>query len=173
MKLFFFIGMPGAGKTFWGKKITDHYSLNFIDLDEYIEMCASSKIEAIFRQSGEDAFRKYEHESLKKIIETTEQDTIIACGGGTPCYYGNMELMKHAGIVIYLETTITNLINNLQLSIGIRPLLDQQTDILLYLDELLKKRRPVYEQAHVNLQAEASVLEQFKSILDSCTNPHL
>jgi len=79
----FLTGLPGVGKTYWGKKWAEENNWSFIDLDRSIELTAGRTIADIFKKDGEPAFRKIEAESLKIIIDSISGDTIIAVGGGT------------------------------------------------------------------------------------------
>lgn len=163
--LIFLIGMPAAGKTFWAQQVSEKYDLSFIDLDQYISRHESASVPALFAQYGEKGFREREHEYLKKIITTTAEPTIIACGGGTPCFLNNMELMKDAGLVIYLQTDITQLLENLKNSDEIRPLLRGKPDLFAHLQDMLHKRGPVYEQAHHILHTKDISIATFAKII--------
>jgi len=67
MSMIFLIGMPGAGKTYWGQKIAKTYQLDFIDLDTFIEEKENKKIGKLFEEIGEDSFRNKEHDALNEI----------------------------------------------------------------------------------------------------------
>ena len=92
--LIFFVGMPGVGKTTGGNKMAIRHGMSFIDLDTIIEQGERKTIKDIFEQDGEEGFRTLEHKYLEDVINATTGNTIIACGGGTPCFHGNMQLMK-------------------------------------------------------------------------------
>src|SRR6478672_5546342 len=99
----FLIGFMGSGKSFWSGRWADEYHIKAIDLDHEIEQAAGKKITDIFREKGEQYFRKLEAEVLRQI--NTEENSIIACGGGTPCFEHNLRWMKEHGTVIYLEAS--------------------------------------------------------------------
>lgn len=172
MKLLFLIGMPGSGKSHWAKEIARHYAIDCIDMDKLIEYKAGMDIPAIFVNHGEAYFREIEHGILKDIIENTVQDTVVACGGGAPCYHNGMELMKQAGTVIYLETGIEALQQRLAPEISHRPLLQQHPDTAKYLADTLYKRKSIYEQANHILPSENISLTTFAEILTSCIKRH-
>ena len=83
----FLIGMPYVGKSHWGKLLAGHYNVPFTDLDDLIEQTAGRTIPDIFSQSGEDTFRAMENQCLNNLLTTETTPQIVACGGGTPCFF--------------------------------------------------------------------------------------
>lgn len=164
--MIFLVGMPGAGKTFWGRKIADAYAWHFTDLDTFIEKKERATISTIFELDGEHGFREKEHAYLGKLIASQEENTIIACGGGTPCYFDNMDVMLQAGIVIYLQAGIDQLVNNLQQEQQQRPLLRNTANLHETLTQLLQAREHCYLRATHILQTENISLTTFGKILD-------
>lgn len=166
----FLIGMPAAGKTYWGRKIAGEYSLSFIDLDSFISEQEKASVSALFAMYGEAGFREREHKYLKKLIANNKTCTVVACGGGTPCFNNNIQLMKDAGVVICLQADVPALMARLKDSEEVRPLLRGKPDLAAYLNELLNKRKGVYEQAHYILQSANISLTTFAEIISLCTN---
>lgn len=171
-RLVFLVGMPAAGKTWWGRQLADKYQLPFTDLDTFISDREQASIPALFARYGEGGFREREQKYLKEICTTVNELSIVACGGGTPAFADNMKVMKAAGIVIYLEADTQLLITNLGTSTEVRPLLNNRGDLAAYLDSLLQKRKSFYEQAHHILQAKDISLATFDKILSSCISGH-
>lgn len=168
--LIFLTGMPAAGKTYWGRKLAEKYGLQFVDLDDFITEQEQASVKALFAQYGEQGFRERERKSLEKVIKSASEITIVACGGGTPCFAGNMQLMKHAGTMIYLETSVDILLLNLATSSDERPMLNNRGDLGTYLNTLLKKRQDFYSQAHYILHTKDISLTTFEKIIESCIN---
>jgi shikimate kinase len=168
-KLVFLIGMPGVGKTYWGEKLASQYRLDFIDLDAYISSKENQSIPALFEKYGEPGFRKLETEHLHTIITSVKNCTIVACGGGTPCFNNNMETMKTTGIVTYLEGDIPVLLENLKQDGTERPLL-KGNGIEGILAGLQAGRTPFYRQAHYILPAKSISLSTFEKIIAPCIN---
>lgn len=168
--LFFLIGMPGVGKTFWGRRISEAYNIPFFDLDVIIAQNEGSSIPSLFAARGEAMFREIEARYLTAIIDSSRTTAIIACGGGTPCFHGNMALMKKNGTVIYLKAEIPLLLAHLAASSDLRPLLKDKEDIGSFLEDLLRQRTLAYEQAHYILHAEDISLANFDQIFALCTN---
>lgn len=170
MKLLFLIGMPGAGKSYWGRQIAQTFQLPFTDLDKYIIKHEQTTIDLLFKQSGEEGFRQKEQHYLNKLIAEATTDMVIACGGGTPCYQDNLQLMQQSGTTIYLKAAPEQLLKNMCNTLDMRPMLSEQTDARSFLTTLLEKREIYYGQAHYILQTEYISLTTFAEIISSCTN---
>jgi shikimate kinase len=165
VSLLFLVGMPGAGKSYWAQAISKACGLEFVDMDEFIEQREGKSIANIFQQHGKVVFREKERDVLATIVENKTK-TVVACGGGTPCYFNNLQLMLQTGTVIYLQASINNLINNLSHEEHLRPMLAGKRDIKEFLEGLLKEREGVYEKAHYILDADTVSLANFTKILD-------
>jgi shikimate kinase len=87
--VFYLLGMPGTGKSSIGKNVAKMLDFNFIDLDKMIEKKSDSSIAEIWQNFGEDYFRNLESKTLKEI--SALQNTLVSCGGGTPCYFENIK----------------------------------------------------------------------------------
>ena len=164
-KLVFLVGMPGAGKTYWGEKIAAARKVPFVDLDIFIAEQENASIPALFAMYGENGFREREQRHLKKAIGAAKYDIVVACGGGTPCFGDNMKIMLDAGTVIYLESDVALLLKHLKESTEVRPLLNNRGELGAYLEDLLKKRARFYEQANYILQVKDISLATFAKII--------
>ena len=144
----FLIGYMGAGKTTLGKALSTSLHLPFIDLDWYIEQRFHKTISQLFAERGEEGFRELEKEMLHEAGEF--EDVIIATGGGTPCFFDNMEYMNQQGTTVFLETDTEVLFQRLRIARQKRPILrDKQDDELkAFITGALEKRLPFYTQAH-------------------------
>jgi len=156
----FLIGMPGAGKSYWAEQLAAAYGLQCIDLDHLIQVRTGMSISRFFDRFGEKAFRELEQATLKQVIEVFPHNTVVACGGGTPCFGSSLQLMKQAGRVVYLRTALSQLLENIRESPEIRPLLTGD-DLELRLEKLLEARSSFYEQAHLVLDPVIARPEDF------------
>ena len=172
VKLIFFVGMPAVGKTTGGNQMAIRHGLAFIDLDTLIEQGEGMSIADIFGKYDESGFREREHAYLLEVIKSTTENTIVACGGGTPCFHNNMQLMKNAGSVIYLQADVAHLLDNLIGTDAARPLLDKLDNLAAYLSNTLAQRKEVYEQADHILPIKDISLATFDEIITSCINSH-
>src|SRR6056300_171913 len=118
------IGYMASGKSSIGKKLADKLNYDFVDLDDFIEEKESMSVSKIFKKKGEVYFRKQEALYLKGLLQNKEK-TILAVGGGTPCYSGNMELILQSDNVtsIYLKASLSTLANKLMTKKAKRPLI--------------------------------------------------
>jgi len=153
--------MPGSGKSSWGKKLAKALQYSFVDLDELIEQNEQQSIEEIFTEKGEDYFRDLEHKYLLKTIVMNH--LVISCGGGTPCYNNNMNLINENGISFYLNGTIGLLVDRVLNSKRQRPMfLGLEKDkIEKKMEELLLIRNPFFEQAHYSFNIPQETVQSF------------
>ena len=171
MSLVFLIGMPGVGKTFWGRIWAAASDYDFVDLDEDIETQAGVSIADIFCDVGEDGFRALETTVLRDTIAAARgRNTIIATGGGTPVFSNNMDAMLESGFVVYLKADIETLLKQIAGSEVLRPLLQHSDPDAAVLEGLLKRRAPFYERAHLSVAVENLRTDTFAQILKECTS---
>lgn len=158
----FLTGLPGSGKTTLGRALARLTGLQHIDLDLYIQARFSCSVSDIFARQGEERFRQIEHNLLHEVAEM--QDVVVSCGGGTPCFFDNMDYMLSRGTVLYLEADRDRLLDRLWRGRARRPAiasLDRE-GIALWAARTLEQRAPVYARAH--LRVESSSLEDRESI---------
>lgn len=150
----------GSGKSFYAKKVAEKININFIDLDLSIEEELQSSIAEVFETKGEPYFRNFENKLLKqKIINTTSVITIVATGGGTPCYYDNMNLMNQSGVTIWLNESIEKVAEQSFIDKEKRPLLSslKKTDLHNYFEHSLYTRKEFYQKSqHILSESEIS-----------------
>lgn len=142
------IGYMGAGKTTVGKELAKRLDVTFYDLDWYIETRMHKRVPDIFAESGEEGFRDIERRMLHEVAEF--ENVVISCGGGTPCFFDNMEYMNQQGDVVYLNATPEVLFRHLKMGKGIRPLLLGKNDdeLQAFIREQLSKREEYYKKAN-------------------------
>jgi shikimate kinase len=143
----FLIGFMGSGKTRWGRVVAENLGSLFLDLDTLVEENEGKTIPDIFSASGEKGFRILEQECLHRLAAMPS--AVVATGGGTPCFFDNMDWMKRRGTTIYLKTSPEMLCERLQNEQHNRPLLknlDKQ-ELLEFIQTRLSEREPYYRQA--------------------------
>jgi shikimate kinase len=150
------VGLPGSGKSTFGKQLAKELSFPFLDLDKLIEERYQLKIAEIFSLHGEGKFREWETLVLE---ETLNQDRafVLASGGGTPCFNDNMELINSQGVSVYLDVPLAAITRRLQSSTAEqRPLFHslEQGEITLKLKSLVVTREYFYNQAKIKLSGE-------------------
>lgn len=143
----FIVGFTGVGKTTFGKTYAQKHQLSFIDLDEFIEEKEGINISEIFERKGENYFREKESFYLKQ----QSKNTVIATGGGTPCFFDNMDWMLQNGTVLHLKDNPENIVQKLmKTDLSKRPQLASFDEIKLlqWVEKKLLERLPFYEKAH-------------------------
>jgi len=147
MAKIFLIGYMGSGKSSTGKVLAEQLGFGFIDLDKLIEKEYQMTIPQIFSTKGEKEFRAMEHNTLKKVVD--KDNVVVACGGGTPCYYGNMELMNNNGNTVYIKMSAESLVKRLLAAKEKRPLIENKTEpeLKAFVNRQLEKREDTYHQA--------------------------
>jgi shikimate kinase len=154
----FLIGFMGSGKTHWGRQLASKLQIPFFDLDELISQGENKSIAEIFSESGEEYFRMRERETLSSIIEEYPS-VVLSTGGGTPCFFNNIEKMKKYGIVVWLNTYLEIILQRLMKEKEKRPLIREIPDeeLKTYIIRKLNKRRMYYELANVVLDNESDI----------------
>ena len=152
----------GAGKTTVGKALSKDLGMMFYALDWYIESRMHMTIKEIFDEKGEEGFRKIESNMLHEVAEF--EDVIISCGGGTPCFFDNMDYMNRQGETIYLKATPDVLYKHLKMGRTVRPLLLNKTpdEVREFVGKQLAERETYYNKAkHV---LDVNLMDNFEKI---------
>ncbi len=156
----YLIGYMGSGKSTLGRQLAAMLNLTFIDLDTYLENKYFKTVPQIFAEEGEESFRKKEQAALREVSEFS--DVIVATGGGAPCFFDNMALMNETGACVFLDVDYEELADRLMGSKTERPLIKgkSRAELLVFIDELMQKRRPFYEKAHIIVRGKNITAQQ-------------
>lgn len=148
MERIILIGYMGAGKTTLGKALARKLGLEFIDLDWYIENRFHKSVSELFAERGEEGFRQVERNMLHEVCEF--EGVLISAGGGTPCFFDNMDYMNGQGVTVYLKAKPETLRAHLRMGKQQRPLIAGKNDEELdeYIRQSLLAREPYYIRAH-------------------------
>jgi len=168
--VFFLLGMPGTGKSSIGKNVAKMLDFNFIDLDKMIEKKSDSSIAEIWQKFGEDYFRNLESQTLKEI--SVLQNTLVSCGGGTPCYFENIKWMNASGTTIYLELPTAILRKRLFEKRESRPMFSQLKtveELELKLNEVYNARKSFYETAYTRIILRGTYPNDFFIVKEKIT----
>lgn len=144
----------GTGKTTAGRHLAQVLNLEFYDLDHYIESRFQKTVSQIFEEQGEEKFRELERNMLQEV--GAFENVVIATGGGSPCFYDNMDYMRRVGQTVYLKASPQALTERLSTCKAKRPLIKDKSDeeLLEFVIENLKKREPFYSQADYIFETE-------------------
>jgi shikimate kinase len=151
----------GSGKSHWGRLLSQKLSIPFFDLDEQVAEQAGKSIAEIFAEEGEEHFRVQEKQELHIITETHES-FVMACGGGSPCYFNNIEYMQQAGITVWINTPLEILFQRLVKEKDNRPLIKNLSDEQLkgFISKKFADRKIYYEQAAIKIDEEPVQIEK-------------
>ncbi|RYF91703.1 MAG: shikimate kinase [Chitinophagaceae bacterium] len=151
----FLIGFMGTGKSHWGKIWAARHHYEFIDLDDAVEQDEQRSVTEIFESRGEDYFRQKEAIMLRSLLK--HEHVIVACGGGTACFFDNIIWMKNNGTVICLDAPPATILHNILTQENKRPLVKNlnEAELLFFIEQKLAERQPFYTQAHRTLQAQS------------------
>ena len=163
--IIFLIGFMGCGKSTSGKLLAKHLNFDFIDLDKIFEIQEKISIPEYFEKFGEDKFRKIEQSILHSV--KLKKDIVVATGGGTPCFFDNMEFMRKNGITVYLQLTPSLLCKRLINSHNIRPkILGKNSEELKeWVEKLIEERTPYYKKAHIIIDARTLSVSMLAKVL--------
>ena len=156
------IGYMGAGKTTVGKALAAELGLRFYDLDWYIESRMRKTVAQLFAELGEEGFRRIERNMLHEVAEF--EGVLISCGGGTPCFYDNMQYINQQGLTLYLKASPEVLYKHLKMGKSVRPLLLNKTpeEVQRFISEQLKAREQFYTRAQFTL--DVNLMDKFDKI---------
>ena len=165
MTRIFLTGYMGAGKTTLGKAFARRMELEFIDLDWYIEERFHRSIPQLFAERGEEGFRLLERNMLHEAGEF--ENVVISVGGGTPCFFDNMDYMNRQGMTVFLDVNTDVLFRRLRVATQQRPILQEKTDEELreFIGKTLTNRMPHYQKARYTF--DGSRLEDRSQIAES------
>lgn len=160
MKIYL-IGFMGSGKTHWGGLLSQKLGIPFFDMDEQVVSHEGKSIVDIFAQNGEEHFRLLEKDILHIITESHES-FVMACGGGSPCYFNNIDYMNNSGTTVWINTPTNVLFQRLIKEKDHRPLIKDFTDDQLraYINKKFADRKIYYDQAEITIDEEPLHIEK-------------
>ena len=156
----YLIGYMYSGKTTVGHKLAVQMGYRWLDLDQMLENTFHTTIPIFFKRYGEEAFRKIEQKLLHSTADL--DNVVISTGGGTPCYFDNMQWINQHGISVYFDVTVETLLHRAETSKKPRPtfagMSTEERDA--FIREQLDKRLPYYCKAKVIFPADNPNLSQ-------------
>jgi len=166
----FIIGYMASGKTTFGRALARRLGRDFIDLDFYIEQRFRKTIREIFASEGEGAFRKKEEAMLREAGEF--DNVVVSCGGGTPCFFENMDYMNSRGLTVLLDTSPERIVARLVENNSRRPLMagKSEEEIRQEVKKGLETRNSFYSKAAIHFPGN---LLESRDQIDSSVNRFL
>ncbi|MBL7832284.1 MAG: shikimate kinase [Saprospiraceae bacterium] len=162
-KNIYLLGFMGSGKTTVGRLLATQLNRSFIDLDSEIQINEGRTISEIFQVFSESYFRQVEHNEL--IKQTKSNKIVLACGGGTPCFFDNLVQMQKTGIMVYLKYDFPLLFHRISnVRYGNRPIVTNNSKIKL--ENLFNQRQVFYESADIIIYSgENSTPESISNLI--------
>ena len=137
------VGPMGSGKTTIGRRLARELNQDFFDTDDEIILKTGVTIDHIFDIEGEDGFRERESKILENLCRMS--NIILATGGGIVILTKNREILKKAGLVVYLSSSVDQLLRRTAKS-KTRPLLENSADRRKTITELVDARDVYYRE---------------------------
>lgn len=158
MQNVYLLGYMGSGKSTIGKSLARKLKISFIDLDKYIEQKHNLSINSIFATKGENEFRKIEREALIEV--SMLENHVVSLGGGTPCFFDNIDIINNSGKSIYLKMSIGMLVSRLINAKTKRPLIEgkNKEELYRFIELQLEDRAVFYSKANIEYDVAHSDL---------------
>lgn len=161
----YLVGYMGSGKTTAGKQLASILDYEFRDLDHLIEEAYKTSIPLLFKKYDEHAFRLIEQTMLHQT--QSFRQTVIATGGGTPCFFDNMTFINRSGLSVYLKLTPAELLQRLVNTKRKRPIIEniENHELLKHITQKLETREPYYRMAQIIIDATSNTPEKIVEAL--------
>ena len=100
------IGMPGAGKSTVGVLLAKDMSMNFLDVDVYIQGHEGRRLQDIIDNDGIDVFKELEE---KYLMDINVDKYVISTGGSAIYSEAGISHLKQSSVVVYLSINLETL----------------------------------------------------------------
>lgn len=154
MKRIYLVGYMGAGKTTAAKRIAKRLGWEMVDTDALFEEKYKISVDDFFQKYDEQLYRKLESE----ILKNTEllENTVISTGGGTACFFDNMDWMNQHGLTVFMRISPESAVDRVLHSRHKRPLTRGKTEeeLMEYVSWHYAQRLPFYERAKITVKSE-------------------
>ena len=137
------VGPMGCGKTTVGRQLANKLNQDFFDTDHEIINKTGVSIDHIFDIEGEEGFRQRESQILESLCDMN--NIVLATGGGVILLPKNREVLRSAGVVVYLSSSVEQLLRRTAKS-KTRPLLENSTDRKKTISDIIKARDKYYRE---------------------------
>jgi len=148
--------MMGVGKSTVGRKLAKKLKLKFADIDQIIESKEKTTINAIFKNKGEDYFRKIETkvtlEELKKI------NLVIALGGGAFINKKIRQEVKDSSVSFWLDASLKSLLPRLK-NLKKRPLLNKD-NLEKKMNKIYSERKKIYDKSNFKIECDSMKIDE-------------
>ena len=159
MNRIYLVGYMGAGKTTAAKRIANSLGWEVADTDALFEEKYKISVDDFFQKYDEQLYRKLEAEILKSTVNL--EYTVISTGGGTACFFDNMDWMNQHGLTVFMRISPKSVVDRVLHSRHKRPLVrgKSEAELMEYVSWHYATRLPFYEQAQITVKSENFDLE--------------
>ena len=156
--------MPGCGKSTAAEWLAGKLGWTYVDTDSILQFNTGKSIGEIFEEDGEEAFRVHEKCALLQTFDM--QEVVVATGGGTPCWFDNMDLMNSAGLTIWLQCNPEDLGRRIKKDTAARPLFAglYERELSQKLYEMQEQRGFYYAQCQLVMAPEWQLLDLYSTV---------
>ena len=166
MDKIYIVGYMGAGKTTAAKRLANRLGWEVADTDALFEEKYRISIDDFFQKYDEPLYRKLESQVLKETENL--ENTVISTGGGTACYFDNMEWMNQHGLTVFMRISPAAAVDRVLHSRHKRPLArgKSEEELLEFVSQHYTSRLPFYEQAKITVKSEDFDLEGLMGLIE-------
>ena len=171
MNKIYLVGYMGAGKTTTARRLAQRLGWDVVDTDDMFEEKYKISVCDFFNKYDEDLYRKLESEVLKST--ETMENVVISTGGGTACYFDNMDWMNQHGTTVFLRISQKAVVDRLLHAKRKRPLSigKSEEELTAFVEQHYTSRLPVYEQACITVKSEDLDLDDLVRQLEELRLP--
>lgn len=172
-KPIFLVGFMASGKTTLGRILAKELKTEFVDSDEAISKLAGISIDEIFKNRGEVYFRNLEWDFIQNFTSNKKM-SVVATGGGMPCYNHMMDVLNNNGLTVYIKTSSHTIFNRLLANHNHRPLIMgmESAQLRKFIDHTLNEREPIYSKSKIVVNGDLDLDETVQNILNSLNKIH-
>ena len=170
MDKIYIVGYMGAGKTTAAKRLANRLGWEVADTDALFEEKYKISVCDFFNKYDEPLYRKLESEVLKETENL--ENVVVSTGGGTACYFDNIDWMNQHGLTVFLRISEKAVVNRLLHAKRKRPLAEgkSETELTAFVNQHYSSRLPFYEQAKITVKAEDLDLDNLIQLIKNETD---
>ncbi len=161
------VGFMGTGKTTVGRRLANHFGLDFFDTDEYVKKCENMSVSDIVTKKGRTYFEGAESFAVMNLLEN--ENALIATGGGTLKTPQNFEKLKSFGTMVWLRVSPETIFENTKNSHNKR--LELVGKNVEEIASLMKEYEAEYALSDIIIDIDERNLEKvIETVKDAITN---
>jgi XRE family aerobic/anaerobic benzoate catabolism transcriptional regulator len=158
------IGLRGAGKSTVGKKLAESLAYRFVELDHQIEELSGMDAAQIHGMLGQSAYRRYELEALKNLLEERQEPLVLATPGSIVSESETYSYLLAHCLTIWIKASPEEHMSRVIAQGDTRPMFGNP-EAMNDLRRILATRDPLYAKADVAIDTTGRTVEEtFQSL---------